>query len=102
MSQAKLLSAGLLLALSGTTTAFWPAAEPSADQGKGPYKVVVSKPFGVPGHKVGTLYTEHEYLTEMVNQLDQDGLRPVFSELLGAATESRNEGSRLLLVCVPK
>lgn len=102
MSQAKLLSAGLLLALSGTTTALWPAAEPATDERTGPYKVVLSKPITLPGHKVGTLYTEHEYLTEMANQLDQEGLRPVFSELLPAGIERGDLGVRLLLLCVPK
>ncbi len=107
MSQAKLLSAGLLLALSGTTTVLWPAAGPAADEPrsagpKGPYKVVLSRPIAVPGRKVGTLYTEHEYLTEMANQLDQDGLRPVFTELLPAGIGQGDQEVRLLLLCVPK
>ncbi len=102
MNQLKLLSAGLLLATSGSVTSPRLSIESSVELRKGPYKVVVSKPIATPGHKVGTLYTEHEYLTEMMNHLDEQGLRPVFSELLGPAANQVGGDVRMLLLCVEK
>lgn len=102
MNSMKLLSSGLALLVSGGA-AFVVAAQPGEQPPrKGPYKVVISKPIDGPGHTLGTLYGEHEYLTAMLNQLDKDGLRPVISELLTQGTGGGREEIRMLMVCVDK
>jgi hypothetical protein len=101
MIPAKSLSA--VLALVGSVAlALVCTAAGSPPPPAGPYKVVVSKPIQSPGHTVGTLYKEHQYLTEMMNQLDKDGLRPVLTELLRNSFGGAAEDVRMLVVCLPK
>jgi hypothetical protein len=102
MMHEKLLSAGLLFAIAGAATTLWSGPGLHGPERKGPYKAVVSKPLVSPGHRVGTLYTEHEELTEMMNQLDKEGLRPVLSELLRAGSGRGAEEVRMLVLCVAK
>lgn len=102
MISAKVASTVLAFVVSGGSALLWVSHGPDAPPVKGPYKVVISKPVQSPGHNVGTLYGEHEYLTAMLNQLDADGLKPVMSELLVAAAGSVREETRLLMVCVEK
>ena len=63
---------------------------------------MISKPIVSPGHTVGTLYGEHEYLTDVLNQLDKDGFRPVMSELMIRAAGAAPQEIRMLMVCVDK
>ena len=63
----------------------------------GPYRVVLSKPIVQLGFTAGTLYREHEYLGAMFNQLDKDGLVPVFTEVLNEGDQRESE--RLMVVC---
>ena len=103
MITAKSLSAGLALVVSVALAVVCTAAgSPPLKPPAGPYKVVVSKSLRTPGHTVGTLYKEHEYLTEMMNQLDKDGLRPVMTELLASGAGGASEDVRMLVVCLPK
>lgn len=102
MISAKVASTVLAFVVSGGSALLWASHGPEAPPVKGPYKVVISKPVVRPGHTVGTSYTEHAHLTEMLNQLDADGLKPVMSQILTAAAGTAGEDIRLLMVCVEK
>jgi hypothetical protein len=102
MISAKVASTVLAFVASGAWAVSWASSGPEAPPVKGPYKAVISKPVPSPGHTVGTLYGEHEYLTSMLNQLDADGLKPVMTQVLPFGTGSAREELRLLMVCVEK
>lgn len=104
MRHTKLLSACLALAVSGTSAYAWTKLGSPEQPPKGPYKVVTSKPLGSRGYRVGTLYTENEDLTEMLNQLDKEGLRPIFSDVVTwrGINENTVDDVRLLMICVDK
>lgn len=102
MMSAKAASTVLAFVVSGAWALSWGSSGPEAPPVQGPYKAVISKAVQNPSHTVGTLYREHEYLTEMLNQLDADGLKPVMTQVLTFEAGGPREELRLLMVCVEK
>ena len=68
----------------------------------GPWRVVISKPIVGLGWTAGTLYSEHEYLGAMFNQLDRDGLEPVNLQVMTERGAGREPEERMLVLCRPK
>lgn len=65
----------------------------------GPYKVVISKPLPAQGWPADSIYSEHGHLTEVFNQLEIDGLTPVFTNVITERADGRPSLDRLLVVC---
>ena len=65
----------------------------------GPYKVVMSKPITGPSWKADTLYSEDRELTALFNQLEIDGLAPVFTQVITERAPRTIAQDRLLIVC---
>ncbi|MCU0863623.1 MAG: hypothetical protein MUC36_07535 [Planctomycetes bacterium] len=102
MITTKSLSAGLALVVSVASAFVWVVPGSPQKPPQRPYQVVISKQIQSPAHRVGTSYREHEELTEMMNQLDKDGLRPLMTELLTQTAPGLPDEIRMLVVCVPK
>jgi hypothetical protein len=65
----------------------------------GPYKVVISKPLPAESFKAKSIYTEHEHLTEVFNQLEIDGLTPMFTNVITERSSGGLAQDRLVVVC---
>ena len=94
-------TAGIALLISSTMA---PSADPQGRARRvilrdGPYKVVMSKPITSTSWKAGSMYTEHENLTMMMNQLAIDGLKPVFSNIITEGAQGATPQNRMVFVC---
>jgi hypothetical protein len=65
----------------------------------GPWRVMISKPLVGLGHPAGELFREYEYLSAMLNQLDQDDLIPVMTQVMTQRTPGSADEQRLLVMC---
>lgn len=90
------LCAALVAAGAGLTAAQGKYRQRAHD---GPWRVVISKPVPGLGYTAETLYREHEYLGAMFNQLERDGLEPVFTQIMTQRSQGLLDEDRLLVVC---
>jgi hypothetical protein len=65
----------------------------------GPYKVVMSKPIEGPSWNAEALYSEDRELTALFNQLEIDGLVPVFTQMVTERAPRTISQDRLVIVC---
>ena len=69
---------------------------------RGPYHVMLSKPIASLNYQAGSLYREHEYLSAMLNQLDQDGMTPLLTNTIVDRNDPKFPTERLVVICVEK
>lgn len=101
MHTTRVLAACLAIGVSVASTNAW--VNRGEEPVKGPYKVVISKQITTLGGRAVSSYEEHEYLTEMWNQLDKDGLKPLMTQMFSQATNSPHlSDTRMVVVCIPK
>lgn len=70
----------------------------------GPYRVIMTKEIVTPGSRPNELWRESDYLTEVFNGLDAQGLVPVLMETVtqGDADDKPGTEHRMIVVCLPK
>jgi hypothetical protein len=66
---------------------------------RGPYRVFLTKPIVGLGIKAGDLYREHELLGAVLNDLEQRGFVPLWTEVFAAETKELPREERLLVFC---
>lgn len=93
-----------LLALSSLAALGFAQGRPRSNAVTGPYRVIMTKEIVTPGSRPNETWREHEYLTEVFNGLDAQGLVPVMIETVTQGDADGKPGTehRMIVVCMPK
>lgn len=93
-----------VLALCAVGALGYAQGRPHAKRPNGPYRVFMSKEIVTPGQRPDEISREHEYLTNVLNDLDAQGYMPVMMDVLtqGDGDDTPGTEHRMVLICVPK
>lgn len=93
-----------LLALSSLAALGYAQGRSRPSAVTGPYRVIMTKEIVTPGSRPNELWRESDYLTEVFNGLDAQGLVPVLMETVtqGDADDKPGTEHRMIVVCLPR
>lgn len=93
-----------LLALSSLAALGFAQGRSRPNAVAGPYRVIVTKEIVTPGSRPNEMWRESDYLTQVFNGLDAQGLVPVLMETVSQGDADGKSGTehRMIVVCAPK